>query len=111
MKVISELVLTCWICGKHHSASMYDEWLKDKKVYSCECGGQVISNSGKVMMKAVVCNDKDSLIEKKQRLEEYIGKLKEYIEVKENDIEVKYKLLQATKEELFITDKALESIK
>jgi len=56
-------MLACWICGKEHDVEMYKRWEKEKRVYTCiYCGEQVISNSGKVMLKHVLANDKDSLI-------------------------------------------------
>lgn len=43
-----ELVLICWSCGKEHKGIPVD------KPYKCECGGYVVSPSGKTKGKWII---------------------------------------------------------
>ena len=43
-----ELVLVCWSCGKEHKDIPVD------KPYKCECGGYVVSPSGKTQGKWIM---------------------------------------------------------
>jgi hypothetical protein len=47
----NKIVLCCWDCGKEYSLNVYPPFLQYPKLVKCSCGGQVVSNSGKVMLK------------------------------------------------------------
>lgn len=44
-----KVVNLCWSCGKQHDDVDYDFKERDKTV-KCECGGEVVTRSGKVQM-------------------------------------------------------------
>mgnify|MGYP000350157431 CR=1 FL=1 len=47
-----KVVNLCWSCGKAHDDVAYEFTKRDKTV-KCECGGDVVSRSGKVQMAIV----------------------------------------------------------
>jgi hypothetical protein len=47
-----KVVNLCWSCGKAHDDVQYDFKERDKTV-KCECGGEVVTRSGKVQMAVV----------------------------------------------------------
>jgi len=47
-------VYCCWKCNKEYSTSIYPPYDQRDKLVLCDCGGQIVSNSGKVMLKRVM---------------------------------------------------------
>lgn len=98
---VYKVVLTCWICNKIHEGALYDEYLKDKKVYYCDCGGQVISNSGKVLIKHILISGNEALEQEEKRLLRLKEEIEEKIKRAEYEIEVNYRYLASIQKELF----------
>jgi len=95
------MVLLCWECKKQYSRVLYSKWLKERKVYRCSCGGQVISNSGKVIAKQILTESKDDLNQELKHMDMLIEEIEQDIERKELELECDIKVLTNLKIERY----------
>ena len=106
--MVGKFVLSCFSCSKQYDTDMYNYWLKENKTYNCECGGIIISNSGKVNLTSVILDTKEDLEKEEKRLWRSIKEVEEWIRKHEYEIESKYKYLSALKEKSFEIKKYIE---
>ena len=62
------LILFCWECRKEYPPSIYPPFSQENKLVLCECGGQIVSRSGKILLGyAEVQSEKTSSARKIER--------------------------------------------
>lgn len=103
----TKIMLLCWICNKKYDKNLYDEWLKDKKVYYCDCGGQIISNSGKVVITHIKLETKEDLRKEIKFLEDRLKDHQKDIEKMEVELNRKINFESHIKNKIYKLNKEI----